>query len=108
MHFYLGFHERCTNFPIESILRHLKQICFKFDPHSCLLKFRTYVLGPRDLLLPRRGSLIDPEPALEPRDAEVHRDGEVLLAVVDLADLADVEAECQVQPLSVGHCEEEE
>ena len=67
----------------------------------------SYILWPRDSLIPRRGGFIDPEPALEPRDAEVHRDGEVLTAIVDLADFANVEAKCQIQPLSVGHCEKE-
>ena len=67
----------------------------------------SYILWPRDSLVPRRGGFIDPEPALEPRDAEVHRDGEVLTAIVDLADFANVEAKCQIQPLSVGHCEKE-
>ena len=67
----------------------------------------SHVLWPRDGLIPRRGRLVDVEPALEPRDAEVHRDGEGLAAVVDLADFANVEAERQIQPLSVGHCEKE-
>ena len=66
----------------------------------------SHVLWPRDGLIPRRGRLVDVEPALEPRDAEVHRDGEGLAAVVDLADFANVEAERQIQPLSVGNsCE---
>ena len=68
----------------------------------------THILRSCDGLVPGGGGLVDPEPALQPRHAEVHRHREVLLPVVDLADLANVEAERKVQALRVRqHCEME-
>ena len=55
----------------------------------------SHIKRPRHVLVPRRTRLVDPNPRLLPGHAEVHGDAEALAAVVDLADLTDVEVEAE-------------